>query len=166
MKKISRVLWCLRSWTIDPAGPTPSPLHPRLPGTTATGTRARHPRHPRTRWVRESRGFFDPLGQDSRGLLGFAGALGTMVTNPRFSCPQPKSPKKGGFYPTGSENQGENWGKVHPVGQNQGEKCTQWVRIRGSAGGGDKNPFSRARDPLFYTILKKHLFSGFPKMHP
>jgi len=93
LKKFSRVLWYRRSWTIDPAGPTPSPLHQRPPGTTATGTRARHPstRAPAgfgnradslTRWVRVPgaflvfRGAWKPRTQWGRGSIEKPGKTG------------------------------------------------------------------------------------------
>ena len=153
LKNFSRGLWCLRSRAIDPAGPTPSPRtsDPRLPSIPAP--RARHPRprapighgtarHPRTQWVRVP-------GAICPGKVG----------------EKPGHPVGQGFNRGGGGIPG-NPGKNRGSGEKPGKKGTQWVRVSGFRGAGDKNPFSRAPEALFFILFEKHLFSGFPKMHP
>lgn len=58
---------------------------------------------------------------------------------------------------------------AHPLGQgipqNQGEPGTQWVRMRGFAGAGDKSAF-RAQEAFDGLLLKRHIYFGFPRTDP
>ena len=93
----------------------------------------------------------------------------------RTPTPRPRAPSGSGCPgPFGrgkwARNPRTQWvrGSIEKSGENRGipgEKCTQWVRKKGSRGRGDKSAF-RAQEAFDRVLLKKHLFSGFPKTDP
>lgn len=141
---------CQRPTRFRPSPAPSNPAPPRRPGTAHPGRVPSPPAAPR------------PSGSGS----------GTRTRAPSGSGSGTAPSGSGYIFPVFRGS----WAP-HPVGQGSierpgefpgkpGNPGTQWVRMPGFAGAGDKIPFSRAPDPLFFTILKRHLFFGFPKMHP